>query len=392
MLAVVYCAANWLFGRRAGLLSAACLLGSYYFARHTRLAETDIPATLFVTLAMYALWRGSIGNRDCHPDRTGDGTGMEPPQPDPSRSTAQDDTPINGGWIGWMHLGAFAIAMSIMSKGAPGAFPIVFLIAYAIVERSWLPLRQFIASGAIVTLLVFAAPWFLFVGHHEGWETFLFELRNVEAGTDHGAPVYQYVPWLIVGTLPWSAVTLIAIIVAARAWKQNWRLRGLLLWFGTIAVPLCLTGNKQSHYLIPLMPVLMIFTGWLIDRWNNQILIGAVILVALVLPPVQTLFLPRYGTDHTRDNAQFVREHFGDSPLCFYGPNESVPLCFNLRRAIEFANDEPELKRFLAREPKFVIITIGKEKRPASAPSYDRFENLGEWKCEDQVWDFYRRE
>src|SRR3954471_7143273 len=58
-LAVVYCAGKWAFNQRAGFLSGACLLGSYYFARHTRLAETDVPATLFVTLAIYALWRGA---------------------------------------------------------------------------------------------------------------------------------------------------------------------------------------------------------------------------------------------------------------------------------------------------------------------------------------------
>ena len=77
MLAVVYCSANWLFGRRAGFLSAACLLGSYYFARHTRLAETDIPATLFVTLAMYALWRGSVDRSDRQHEHPGDGSGIE---------------------------------------------------------------------------------------------------------------------------------------------------------------------------------------------------------------------------------------------------------------------------------------------------------------------------
>ena len=285
-----------------------------------------------------------------------------PARLDPSRNAIQDDRWTNRAWIGWMHLGAFAIAMSVTSKGAPGGFPVVFLIAFAIIDRSFVPIRRFFTSGAIITLFVLAAPWFLFVGHHEGWGTFLFELRNVQAGTDHGGPIIQYVPWLIVGTLPWSLVVIIAIIIASRAWKHDWRLRGLLIWLGAIAVPLCLTRNKQSHYLIPLMPVLMIFAGWLIDRWNKRILIGAVIVVALVLPPFQTLFLPRYGTDHTRDNAQFVREHFGDLPLCFYGPNESVPLCFNLRRAIEFANDEPELKRFLAHEPRFVIITIGKDK------------------------------
>ena len=62
IIVLVIAVLNWLFGRRAGFLSAATILGSFYFARHTRLAETDVPAMLFVTLASYALWRGLPGN------------------------------------------------------------------------------------------------------------------------------------------------------------------------------------------------------------------------------------------------------------------------------------------------------------------------------------------
>jgi 4-amino-4-deoxy-L-arabinose transferase-like glycosyltransferase len=337
------------------------LLGSYYFARHTRLAETDIPATLFVTLAIYALWRGS-GDRDQTSSRA---------------------------WIGWMHLGAFAIGMSVMCKGAPGAFPILFLLTYALIERSARPIRRFIVSGAPLTLVLIALSWFIFVGHHEGWETFIFELRNVEAGTDHGAPVYQYIPWIVIGTLPWSVVSIVAILLACREWRDA-RVRGMLIWLAVITLPLCITANKQSHYLIPELPIVMLLTGWIVDRWNNRPLIGAAIACAVVVPPVVTLLIPRFSNEHTRETAQFVREHFDDSPLCFYGQNESVPLCFNLRRAIPFANDDAELASFIARQPDIVIITIGKDKRPASAPSADQFEHLTSGKWEDQVWDFYR--
>ena len=128
-LAVTYCVARWLFGRRAAFLSAATLLGSFFFAHFGRLAETDAPAMLFVTLAIYALWRGSIESRR---------------------------------WIAWMHFGALGIALAILSKGGPGIFPILFLILLAAVERTWQPVNRFLKSGAILTLLIVAAPWFLF--------------------------------------------------------------------------------------------------------------------------------------------------------------------------------------------------------------------------------------
>jgi 4-amino-4-deoxy-L-arabinose transferase-like glycosyltransferase len=403
-LAITYCAAKWLFGPRCGLLSAASLLGSYYFARHSRLAETDIPATLFVTLAIYAFWRASSP-----PKAHGSPAGPTPPLTQsappvacdfasvPSPPTALSDSPLNPKpkiqnpkSFAWMHLAAFSIAMSILCKGGPGGFPIAFLVAFAAIQRSTLPIRRFILSGAPITLLLLAAPWFLFAAHNQGWATFLFELHNVQAGTDHGIPAYQYIPWFIVGTLPFAPLSIIAITLAARQWR-NEKIRGLLIWVISIAVPLCLIGNKQNHYLIPLLPPVMILTGYLVDRWNNRILIATTFASAIIVPPLVTWLLPRIIPQHARETAAFVRDHFNDSPLCFYGPNESVPLCFNLKRAIPFANDPPELKQFLQTQPNYIIITITKDLRPASAPEGESFESLTEpQKWEDQVWQFYK--
>jgi 4-amino-4-deoxy-L-arabinose transferase-like glycosyltransferase len=58
-LGVTFAAARWLFDTRAALLASSTLLGSFMFFRHVRLAETDAPAMLFVTLAIYAWWRGA---------------------------------------------------------------------------------------------------------------------------------------------------------------------------------------------------------------------------------------------------------------------------------------------------------------------------------------------
>src|SRR5437868_2354186 len=51
-LGVTFLIARQYFGVGAAIVSAASLLGSYLFFRYTRLAETDGPATLFVTVAI----------------------------------------------------------------------------------------------------------------------------------------------------------------------------------------------------------------------------------------------------------------------------------------------------------------------------------------------------
>ena len=62
---------------------------------------------------------------------------------------------------------------------------------------------------------------------------------------------------------PWFAI---ALGVSIARWKTDARLRFLLLWVAAIALPLCFIGNKQNHYLMPLLPPLALLSGWLIDR------------------------------------------------------------------------------------------------------------------------------
>ena len=122
------------------------------------------------------------------------------------------------------------------------------------------------ACGAPLTLAVVAAPWFIYVGAQAGFESFYRELRNNYEGGDHNRPLLQYIPGLLVAAAPWTALFPLAIVDAARGWRSDGRMRALLLWLLSIAVPLCVAGNRQNHYLLPLMPPLMILVGWLIDR------------------------------------------------------------------------------------------------------------------------------
>jgi hypothetical protein len=60
-------------------------------------------------------------------------------------------------------------------------------------------------------------------------------------------------------------MAVVGVIGAIQRWRVDGRLRILLLWSGSILLPLCLMPNKQFHYLFPLMPPLMILAGWAID-------------------------------------------------------------------------------------------------------------------------------
>ena len=247
--------ARWLFGNRAAFFAGAALTGSFLFFRHSRLAETDVLAMLFVTAAVYALWRGAWVGVD---PRAAAAPPIVPPCP--------DDAPLMAG-AGWFHLGAAAMALATLGKGPPAAYPLLFLVVSALVDRRPRALVRFVASGALVTFVVLAIPWFAYVALNPLISQLVNDLQNsAGGGKGHSGSFVSYAPQLLQATAPWTGIVLVALVAAVRRWKQDPRLRGLLVWSGAILVPLCLWGNKQLHYLMPLMPPLMILAGWLLDE------------------------------------------------------------------------------------------------------------------------------
>src|SRR4051794_3365839 len=222
-LATTFLAAERLFGTRAGFFAAATLLGSYLFFRHDRLAETDAPATLFVTLAVYAILRaagegegGDCGFRisDCgleertafNPQSAIRNPQSEDPHPSPLpayRAREPNDVPARPSAL-WLHIAAAASGLAFLSKGGPGIFPVLFLVGYVVVTRRWDVARRFITSGAVFTLICIGASWYAYAAYVVGPKQFVDEMRALSSGEDHGAPFYLYFPQILIATAPWS--------------------------------------------------------------------------------------------------------------------------------------------------------------------------------------------
>lgn len=398
---LTYACAYWLFGRRAGFFAAGCLLCSYLFFRYTRLAETDGPAMFFVTLGVFAFWK-SLGRK----------TGTQLVSNPFSDSAA--------GSMMWFHVAAAATAGAILSKGPPGAYPPLFFVAMVALTRRWKALWRFVASGAPLTLIVLAAPWFVYVFHTIGVAQWVQELHELE-GEDHPGYFWQYFYQLFIAAAPWCALLPAAVVAAVRE-RRDPRVTGLLVWLVVILVPLCFVGNKQFHYLLPLMPPVMILIGWWIDRalaegkatlidvtivgsllaipavlvaarvlagrtsgadwglagwiaalllcvaainWSISRAAGATAYVAaalLVFVPVVGLWMPRLEQDDARQVARQISGRFGPGPYCFYGPNYSLPLCFYLRSTVPQVKTAGELEQRATRERQMVVIVQTKSK------------------------------
>jgi 4-amino-4-deoxy-L-arabinose transferase-like glycosyltransferase len=234
-LAVVYRLGRGLMDQRFGLLSAAILLTSFMFFRHFRLAETDSLAALFVAAGIYWLWKGSV------------------------------ETSRRRSYLAF-HLAGVAIALTLLAKGPPGLFPLLFFVAWVIVEKNWAALRRFGTSGALLTMLLVGGWWFLYVRTSPHAHILKEELFVVTSGEFHKRPFYIYVPQMLVATAPWTGLFVLGLIWGIRDWRLQPAPRAALLWVGVILVPLCLIGNKQNHYLVPLAPPLAMLAAYAVCR------------------------------------------------------------------------------------------------------------------------------
>lgn len=224
------------FGRRAGFIAMGGVLGCVIGGRYGLLAETDGLSMLFVTAATYAYWRGV------------------------------DAAPSFARCAGWLHLAAIAMALAILSKGPPAAFALLFFMAYVCFTRRWRVLWWWTKCGAPITILALAAPWFIYIAVAVEPDTIIRELKVAAIGGGHKGSFLSYFAYLVIDLLPWTAATAMAICFAARRFRRDPRLGALLLWVLAILVPLCLAGQKQRHYLMPILPPLTLLTGWYVDR------------------------------------------------------------------------------------------------------------------------------
>jgi 4-amino-4-deoxy-L-arabinose transferase-like glycosyltransferase len=238
-----------LFGPRAGTFAMAGMIGSVLGARYGLLAETDVLTMLGVTAAVCANWFAA-----------------EQAMAREEREQGDVRRPSLRAVALLFQAGAVATALTILAKGPQGAFPVLFLIALAAWRRRWSPVMAWLRSGALLTLLAIASPWFVYIFSTVDYATVVEEIRVASLGGEHRGTFLKYLGYLPVDALPWTAFVALGVGYGVRRARRDHRLAGLLLWAAVILLPLCLAGQKQRHYLMPLMPPLMLLAGWYVDR------------------------------------------------------------------------------------------------------------------------------
>ena len=192
----------------------------------------------------------------------------------------------------WMLIAWAAIACGTLVKGPVAlAIPAATLVVYSLVTLDFAVWRRLHLFGGLVVFVALTAPWFIAVSRaNPEFAHFFFVHEHVDRflTTEHrrtGA-IWYFVPFVIVGLLPWTGAFLWGL---PRAWGGSprgangfsWQ-RFSIVWMAFVFCFFSLSGSKLSSYILPLFPAAALVVAWQIERMPQRTLFRWTIVLAVV--------------------------------------------------------------------------------------------------------------
>jgi 4-amino-4-deoxy-L-arabinose transferase-like glycosyltransferase len=197
------------------------------------------------------------------------------------------------GWYAWYETGKkfwlfdlyFFGAAATLAKGPVAPFLALAIICLFLgLRREWSALRRTIWIPGVVLYLLMVLPWYIAVQRRN--PTFFNEFfwqHNLERYTTnlykHHQPFYYYLVVLILGMMPWTALSFRALIDGIGTSIAEWKVRFkpkryvghmragdafpefLVLWAMFPILFFSFSGSKLPGYILPSLPPLAILTG-----------------------------------------------------------------------------------------------------------------------------------
>ncbi|MGC8669430.1 MAG: glycosyltransferase family 39 protein [Chthonomonadales bacterium] len=291
------------FGERAGFLAGAALALNPIFLGTARLMTMDIHQSLWFAVALLCFFAGYRAK-----------------------------TPGGKRW----YYGLWAsCGLSFLAKSFPGILPLFVALAFVVLDQRFrmdaIARRVWEARPllGIPILLAVVLPWHVLISRANGplfaQEYFWHHNVQILNGKDfnHGAPVWYYIPALLLSLYPWSvflAPALWRTIVLLRRHPgpltngeyQDGDLRRarllVLTWFVVIFVMFSGMVSKLVSYLLPLYPAAALLIGDWLDQELRQgagrwlrVCLGIIAGMAVTAASAVLWALHRYaGTDTAR--------------------------------------------------------------------------------------------
>ena len=225
-----------MFGPNDAFFSAAILLTSLLHFVLGRIHITDMPLSLFITLAMAGLWFGLEKDRR---------------------------------FLLVFHGG---MALALLTKGLVGiVLPGGILLCFVILTRRWNLFRRVFYLPGILLFFAVSIPWFAEVcRRNSDFFSFFFIrehfLRYATKMHERYEPGWYFIPFLFMGFVPWSGLVPAGLKSVLPSSLRNFVLEKrkelfLLLWAGVIFLFFSFSGSKLIPYILPVFPPLSMLMG-----------------------------------------------------------------------------------------------------------------------------------
>lgn len=157
----------------------------------------------------------------------------------------------------YLYLSAAFCGLGVLTKGPvalaiPAAVSLLYCLSYGD-WRGWL--RLLTAPWAWLIFLLIVLPWPI-VQYMQQGDAFIqgfFFKHNVgrfqQAMEGHSGGPWFYLPVLLVGFIPYTALLVLTLSRSRALWQQPWA-RFVLLWFAVVFVLFSLAATKLPHYII----------------------------------------------------------------------------------------------------------------------------------------------
>ncbi|WP_397451053.1 ArnT family glycosyltransferase [Pseudomonas sp. NA-150] len=238
---LVYLIGARLFSKGTGLIAGWMLATTFFFIFWARVATADMLTVCGVLAAYWWYWRG----------------------PDDTR-------------LGRYSVFFLLLALTSLFKGLIGfILPGLLLLPHLLSEGRWkrhLNLRMCLAL--LIAALVYMVPFIL--SHLYGSPTYresgldLVFRENVVRffhPFDNLGPIYTYILYLPIYTLPWAPCWILGLWVAVRNWRQiEPNTRWLIMGLGLLFLFFTASGSRRSYYVLPLVPFAQLLAAWWVTR------------------------------------------------------------------------------------------------------------------------------
>ena len=232
---------------------------------------------------------------------------------------------LDSGRRGWLYATFATIGLGVLAKG-----PVAILIPLAVTFlfcslrrdlKTWLRI-VFDVRGLLLFVLI-ALPWYVIILHKEGmgFVQGFFIKHNVSRFSGplqgHAGSLVYYIPVVLVGTLPFTALLGNVFVRLREVWRDDLQCY-LLLWFAFVFVFFSLSGTKLPHYVLYGMSGMFVLMAVHAPASRFWSLAPALIwfLFLLVLPSAIEWVRPHVSDAYYREALSDVQTHFG---AAYYG-------------------------------------------------------------------------